>query len=494
MARAVIAMTLAAVFAVVADSPASGQAELTAGELRLEPCTDEEIQPPAKCGTFTVWENRDVRSGRTIDLNVVILEASGENPVDDPLVFLMGGPGQDATGSARGMSRQPLRMGRDILLVDQRGTGKSNGLYCGPDMTAPLQAFMPTMDAEAVRACRAELEKRADLRLYLTPYAMDDLDDLRDALGYEKINLSGGSYGTRAALVYIRRHGEHVRTALLSGATALSDPMPDRFAEYAEAALEAVLEDCAEDPACAEAFPALADDYREAVRVMEEDGPREIQVSDPRSDELVTVTLRAADFAESLRAMLYSPEPARRIPLFLHHAATTGDYRPFAEFQLRRNAGLRQGIAAGMYFAVSCTEDVARVHPDAVYEAARGTFLSDHRARPHIEGCEGWPLGRLPDGFGEEVESDVPVLLVTGENDPVTPPSSAQTAASRLGNARVVIVPFGGHGLGGLVAGPGCAARMYTTFLATADPDAVDTSCTEDVKRRPFVLSMDEAG
>jgi pimeloyl-ACP methyl ester carboxylesterase len=388
------------------------------------------------------------------------------------------------------MARNPLRDTRDILLVDQRGTGRSNGLFCGPEPTAPAAEFMPTLDTARARWCANELSSRADLRYYLTPYAMDDLDDLRAAFDYDELNLVGTSYGTRAALVYLRRHGDHVRSVTLQGSTAMSHPMPAGFAEGAEDALDGVIRDCAADSACAATFPDLRRDFQHAVSAIEA-GPREYSVRDPRDDSSATVQLTARDFAEALRAMLYAPASARLIPLLLHHAATTGDYQLFAQFQLRRNIGLTQGLAQGMYLAVTCTEDVARTDTAAAYGAGHNTFLADHRARAHIDSCRGWPRGKLPAGYGEEVTSEVPVLIVTGEYDPATPPSDAHAAASRLSNARVVIVPRGGHSAAGLT-GAACVRRLTTEFVETADPDGLDTACLADMHRPPFAVSEDE--
>lgn len=471
-------------------SAQTGQQAPAPLELRLSPCAPEIATPPADCGTFTVWENRVARSGRTIGLNVVLLKAMGPTRRSDPVVYLTGGPGQDATSLARSLAGSTPRRTRDILLVDQRGTGRSNGLFCGPEPTAPASAFMATMDTARAHRCASELSSGADLRHYLTPYAMDDLDDLRAALGYEKLNLLGTSYGTRAALVYLRRHGDHVRSVTLQGATAMSHPMPAGFARAAQDALEGVFRDCAADTACAKAFPDLRRDYRRAVSAIEA-GSREYTVRDPRSGSTVTVKLTVRDFAEALRAMLYAPATARPVPLFLHKAATTGEYQPFAEFQLRRNIGLTQGLAEGMYFAVTCTEDVARTDTATAYAAGHGTFLADRRARAHIDSCRGWPRGELPAGFGEEVASDVPVLIITGQYDPATPPRDARAAASRLTNARVVIVPHGGHSAGGLT-GAACVSRLLTGFLETADPDALDTGCLSAMHRPTFALSEDQ--
>ncbi len=469
---------------------ATAQGAPQSGALRLAPCKRDGISPPARCGTYTVWENRDSQSGRTIDLNVILLDAAGSERLADPVVYLAGGPGEAATSLALTLDGDEVRRKRDILLVDQRGTGSSNGLYCRLERAAPLQALMPMMDPSRISTCRQELEQRADLRYYLTTHAMEDLDELRAALGYERINLRGDSYGTRAALVYLRRHGEHVRSVTLTASDSLGYASPSRFAPDAEASLRSVLRQCGAERACQAAFPTLEEDYRRTVRQIQE-SPVRTRVGDPRSGDLLDVSLRAADFAEALRAMLYSPEATRRIPLLLHQAATAGDYRPFAVFQLKRNLAIADAIALGMYFATTCTEDIADIDAETVYAAGRGTFLADHRARPHFQGCKGWPVGALPKDFRSDVESKVPVLIVTGENDPATPPASARAASSRLSNAKVIIVPQGGHSLEGLI-GTDCVKAIIRHFLETANVPSLDDSCVAGMHRPPFALSLDD--
>ena len=456
-----------------------------AGDLHLQPCKATKVKQPSKCGTFTVWENRAAKTGRTIDLNVHVLQATAAKPKPDPVFVLLGGPGEAATSAAEWYGDDPSMADRDIVLVDARGTGKSNGLHCPLPRDGSLQAFLPTLNVPVLTACRAELEKHADLRYYLTTYAMDDLDDVRAALGYEKINLDGGSYGTGAVLVYIRQHGEHVRSATLWSATALTQPMPQYFAKDAEVAIHNVFNDCYAEAACKAAFPALEGDYRRAVAKVES-GPVRLTVKDPRNEKPAQVSLDAEAFAESLRAMLYSPEAMRSIPLLLHKAAG-GDYQAFAEFQLKRNVGLNTAIADGLYFAITCTEDVDRTDPDQLRENNRGTFLSDHRSRPHIEGCKGWPRGKLPPGFGDEVKSDVPVLIVNGANDPATPPGAGKAAMSRLTNARMIVVPYGGHSQEGLI-GAECVKNIASRFLETADQRSLDVACVKEMKHKPFIL------
>lgn len=456
-----------------------------AGDLRLKPCADPKLTQPAKCGTYTVWENRAAKSGRTIDLNVVVFQAKGPKREADPVFELLGGPGEAAASAAQYFADDPMRSNRDLVLVDARGTGKSNGLHCLVPKDGPLQAFMPTLNLEVLKACRPELEKRADLRYYLTTYAMDDLDDLRAALGYDKINLDAGSYGTRAAQVYIRQHGTHVRSATMWGSTALTQPMPLHFASDSERALHNVFRDCYAEPACKSTFPTLEADYKRAVERIEK-GPARVTVKDPRNDKMTEISLDADAFAESLRAMVYKPESMLSIPVFLHKAAS-GDYQGFANNQVIRNVELNSEIADGMYFSITCTEDIDRLDLEQLHANNRGTFLADHRARPHIEGCKGWPRGQLPAGFGEEVKSDVPVLIIVGDNDPATPPSAGRAALSRQSNGRMVVVPYGGHTSQGLI-GEDCVKNVAARFLETADQRSLDVTCLKEVRHKPFVL------
>ncbi len=341
------------------------------------------------------------------------------------------------------------------------------------------------MNLDVLKACRPELEKHADLRYYLTTYAMDDLDDLRAALGYDKINLDAGSYGTRAAQVYIRQHGDHVRAATLWSSTALTQPMPLYFASDTEHALHNVFRDCYAEPACKSTFPTLEADYKSAVKRIEK-GPVRVTVKDPRNDKMTEISLSADDFAESLRAMLYKPEAMLGIPSLLHKAAN-GDYQGFANNQVVRNVELNSEIADGMYFSITCTEDIDRLDLDQLRANNRGTFLADHRSRPHIEGCKGWPRGKLPAGFGEEVKSDVPMLIIVGDNDPATPPSAGRAALSRQSNGRMVVVPYGGHTIQGLI-GEECVKNIAARFLETADQHSLDVTCLKEVRHKPFVL------
>jgi len=447
-----------------------------------KPC--ERAWPGGRCGTLTVWEDRDAEAGRTLALNVLILEATGPDPRPDPIYVLTGGPGQGATSSAGGLLRSPFRVDRDIVLMDQRGTGESNVLLCLQPDDAPVDVFLgPIFDPARLEQCVPELETHADLTKYQSPYSLDDLDDLREALGHDRINLLGGSYGTRASLVYLRRHEAHVRTAILEAAMSLSQIMPDGMAGDAEASMHAVIDDCMSMPDCAAKYPDLPDEYAAAVEGARR--PVAVRIPDPRTHDTVTATMRREGFAEALRAMLYDPGATRDVPRLLHVAATTGNYDGFATFGAARAYAVARLAANAMYLSVTCAEDIPFSDEPAEYEREAGTFLGDARARSHYDACRVWPRGTVSADFHENVASDVPVLILNGDRDPVTPPRWGDEAASTLPNAVHVVVPFGHHGWGGLENASTCILSIEQQFLAepTRPPD---TACLSTIRRRPF--------
>ncbi len=340
--------------------------------LTLTPCAVPGLEEKARCGGIEVWENRSSRSGRKIRLNILVLPATGGNPAPDPFVFLDGGPSAAATEAASGLAREyaPLRQRRDILLVDQRGTGGSHPLNCvlfepAEDLQSYLGEFFPLA---AARKCRPKLEASSDLTQYTTPLAADDLDDVRRALGYEKLNLFGVSYGTRAALVYLRQHGRHVRTATLLGVAPTNQDMPLHFPQDTQRALSGVLGECAAEAACHAAFPDLQGDLQAVLRRLEE-SPASVEILHPETGAPATVSLSRDVFAEAVRYMLYQPTAAALIPACLH-AAAAGDLAPITELALDTRRNLVGSGANGLYLSVTCAEDLPWVRPEEA--AARG--------------------------------------------------------------------------------------------------------------------------
>ncbi len=270
--------------------------------LSLKPCEVRGAKD-AKCGTFEVFENRTTRKGRKISINVLVLPATGQKREPDPLFYFAGGPGSSATEDGPGIAQMlaSIRQHRDLVFVDQRGTGQSNPLNCDLfDPADPQSFFGSFLPLDAVRKCREQLELKADLTLYTTNIAMDDIDDVRAALGYDQINLYGGSYGTRAALVYLRRHPQHVRAAVLHGVSPTNQFMPLNFPQDTERALQGVLSECEADDACRNAFPQVKAD---AKRVLEQLllSPAEAEVEVPNTKTRVKLKLNRNLAAEAIR-------------------------------------------------------------------------------------------------------------------------------------------------------------------------------------------------
>jgi pimeloyl-ACP methyl ester carboxylesterase len=445
----------------------------------------------ARCGTYQVYEDRARRTGRRIGLNVVVLPATGVDRAREALTFFAGGPSEAATQEAAWFAREvaALRDRRDILLVDQRGTGGSHPLDCTlygrpDDLQSFLGDFFPP---ESVRRCRAELAKDADLRLYTTAIAVDDLDDVRAALGYERLDVMGGSYGTRAALVYLRRHGEHVRTATLFGVDPTGFPMPLWFARDAQRALDGVVGECAADRDCRAAFPDLQAEVRSLFAAVA-DRPVRTEVVHPTTGAVVTVSLSRDLAAEAVRYLMYHSGSASLVPAIVH-AAAQGDFGPLAEFALFGRREIVSGGSTGLYLSVTCAEDLPRIAPGEGERAARGSFLGDYRLRQQREACRLWARGEVPADFAAPVVSDVPVLLVTGEWDPVTPPSQAADAARHLSRSLAVVVPHGGHSFDGL-EGLDCVTRLVGAFVDKGGVDGLDTSCLARVRRPGFAKTL----
>ena len=452
----------------------------------LSPCQVEGLEGQALCATVDVPENPALPDGRQIGLNVMVLPATGEHPAPEPLVIFFGGPGEGVVDAAPFIAQEyaEVREVRDILLVDIRGTGGSNPLRCAyQDVHTLLDQFMPF---DGVVRCVDELSKTADLTRYTTPYVVDDVDHVRALLGYDKVVLQGGSYGTRAVQVYIRRHPEHVLAAELHGTVPMNDRMPETFARDAQRALDGVIDDCAIDDACRQAFPHLRAELWQVMRHYEDGHTIPATLADPKTGNERQVELSHASFVHGLRYMLYRSASAAQIPLAIHQAAA-GDASVVAQVADAYDRGLSAGISEGLYLALTCTEDVPWIEPEDAIESAAGTFVGELRYRIQTAACSVVPRGELPEGYFEPVRSDVPVLMLTGELDPVTPPYQADRVAKTLPNSLHLVVPYGGHGFDGL-EGLDCIETIEHRFLATGSLDGLDTGCVADVHRAGFAL------
>jgi pimeloyl-ACP methyl ester carboxylesterase len=303
---------------------------------------------------------------------------------------------------------------------------------------------------------------------------------VRTALGYERINVMGGSYGTRAALVYLRRHPETVRCAILNGVAPIAFRNPLYHASAAQEGLDKIFEEVEEHSEYRRAFPGLKRKFHSILHRLEAD-PVEVAVDHPVTKEKVTVRLTREAFAEALRIMLYYMDTNRQVPLCLFRAYE-GDYEPFATLGISSNRRLRNMICFGMLMCVTGSEDIPRIDPDSIPRLTKGTFLGDGRVRRQMAVASIWPRGVVPLDYGDPVRADVPVLLLSGTHDPVTPPRFGAEAARHLKKSLHLVVP-GAHGVGGPVID-----RIMGDFLSKGTVEGLDTSGIEKIRLPPLRL------
>ena len=399
---------------------------------KLATCRVDGLDEPALCGRHDVYENRAVRAGRTIALNVVVLPATTDSVVDDPLVFLAGGGVVPATRYARylGTSMTALRRHRDILLVDQRGTGGSNALACERARMDTASGLPPDERYLAyVAACRASLASRADVRFYTTSNAMEDLDEVRSWLGYRALNVYAASYGTSAAATYVRRYPTRVRTVVMHGVVPLDAPVQVDLARSAQETLDRVFDLCAADNDCRAAFPQLRQDLASVFARFDAMGAS----AEPAQRRSV-----GGPFREAINASLATVAGIRNVPSLIHAAASAappgGGPPPGAE-----------PAPLGVRLALLCSEGLSAVDTSTIGRATAGTFLGEFPVRFQLRWCEGWPTSPLPADFRAPFHSTVPALLLTGELDPVTPPRYAEHVREWFTNGIALRLPNRSH-------------------------------------------------
>ncbi len=463
------------------------KAEAPAGSVVLTPCREPGVLGELRCGSFEVVEDPDAPDGRRIALRIVVAPAH-ERAEPDPVFFLAGGPGQGATetmGIALGFLDR-ARKHRDIVFVDIRGTGGSNKLPCAApagDLAARLEF---ESEPELLADCLAGYD--ADPRHYNTPRFVADLEAVRAAMGYDAVNLYGGSYGTRLGLAYMAQHGDRVRSAVLDGLAPYAMTLFVSFGADGKVALDRMFADCAAQPACADAFPDLEARFwawLNGLTPAEGEEPVRVTLRDPRTGgRALDVPLERVAVASAVRGLLYSPEYAALLP-FAMHSAIAGDVQPLVGQALILGEGAENSMAVGLMLSTACAEDLPRVTAEQRAELEREPFLGAAMVDMMSEACAAWPAGDVPDSLFEPVASDVPVLLLSGAEDPVTPERWAAEAGTTLTDARSLTVPNTGH----IAAAAGCVDKVVRDFFEDpAEDPNLDRRCVAEVKRPPFFL------
>jgi len=477
-------MKLPLLFPALLLAACTSGSEAPRSSLALASCRLAGVEALARCGTLSVWENREARSGRRIEINVAVVPARLRARERDPIVVFAGGPGQGAVSLASQVMPLFTRLNdtRDVLFVDQRGTGESNPLDCEDDEVQPLQAlFEDALPERLVRKCLDQLD--ADPRQYVTSIAIEDLEEVRAALEYPTLNLWGGSYGTRVALEYLRRHPDRVRTLVLDGAAPPDMKLPLSFVPDGEAALKRLLDDCDAEVLCKSTYPALRASIA-ALRSQLSRRPARVSIQDPRTGDRQTIQVNENVFLSGLFRPLYVPELASLLP-FGVSAAAAGDFNPLLAQNLEFTTDVSENLAVGMHLSVICAEDVPRITPDDL-AALGSSFFGGSLVDDFMRACALWPRGRVPEDYYTPVRSDVPALILSGGIDPATPPRHGARVAESLPNARHFVAPHLGHG----VSLHGCAPRLVESFVRKASARELDGKCLERIPRPLFVLPL----
>ncbi|HUI60086.1 MAG TPA: alpha/beta fold hydrolase [Steroidobacteraceae bacterium] len=474
-------------------SPAAGATSATpagGAPLNLAACRIEDPARTrlvlARCGYLDVPENPANPRGRHIGLYVARVAAINRRKQSDPVFILAGGPGMAATSfyASVAFAFERIHRDRDIVLVDQRGTGRSNPLNCVLDDNDLLRSAESEIVARAQR-CLSSLAAKSDVRFYTTSIAVRDLEQVRQALGYDQINLYGVSYGTRVAQHYLRRFPAHARTAILDGVVPPQLTLGPAIAINAEQALDRILARCVREPECHAQFGDPQTAYR-TLRDSLGKRPAAVTLADPTSGQITKLEFTPFHLGTVLRLASYTPEQAALLPLALHSAAESGDFTSLASQFLLVMRSYGEVVAYGMHNSVVCSEDApfydpAHIDRTEIAQTYLGTSQLDGLS--HI--CGVWPRGAIDPDFHAPLHADVPVLLLSGSDDPVTPPPDAELARKGLSHSQHIVLQGFGHGQ---LTAP-CMDRVMADFVEHAQAD-VDASCAHSDQPLPFFTSV----
>jgi len=439
--------------------------------LKLSECRLPYLPTLAQCGEVEVPEDRSKPDGRKIRIFAAVLPANTLSPKEDPLLVLAGGPGQAASTLAPFVSRlNEIRRERDVVLIDQRGTGRSSPLTCDAFKPRDDEA-LETDPVPRAQRCADELRAQgADAAQYTTTAWIADLEAMRAALGYARWNLWGGSYGTRVAQEYLRRHPERIRTVTLDAVVPPSMISTLDVWRTRQSTFDAVLRACRESLSCSARHP---DPGAILATIATTLGPagRDIDAVDPRTGKITGLHMTFDSVLGMLQTLIYAPESSSMLPEMLGLAAT-GDFGPLFAATQTTSSNLAEQLNAALHFSVTCAEDVPRITPDLAAKSLAG-LPTRGIADNVIAVCSVWPRGSAPADFAQPVVSDKPVLLFSGAMDPVTPPAYGELVARTLANSRHIVA----NGFGHIVSPNVCGPRLIASFVEEAGFGKLSPSC-----------------
>ncbi len=474
----------------------AGTALAQSPQLQLKPCPGfaETGKPPlvygAQCGQLAVKENPDDPASGEINLEILRLPAISPAPKADPLFLIQGGPGGSSVTMAEQIqgSFSELRKNRDLVFVDQRGTGKSNALSCeslSADEQLLPDAEQKNLTLKTMQACA---KKYGDVaRFYTTPYAVKDLEQVRLALGYRQINLWGGSYGTRVVLEYMREHPQSLRAVVMDGLAPVQVALPAGAAQTASSAFNKLNEQCAQQPQCKNQYGDLLQNAQAILARLNQQEtkgePLTIAYEHPRTQQPKQLSLSKNSFTSLVFMSLYSRDLSALLPQVLYKAVA-GDYRMLASlFALASEQPNLLDMAQGLHFSVICSED-AKLYPS---QSASSVFLGVDMLDEARSICAFWPKAEMPESYYQPINATTPALLLSGAVDPVTPKPMADAVIKHLSNATQLEAPGGHH----IISTQGCMPQLIAQFIEQASMANINTSCVQKIKPLPLILGAD---
>jgi pimeloyl-ACP methyl ester carboxylesterase len=440
----------------------------------------------AWCTLFEVPEDWHTPQGRHIQLRVAILRSTSTRRQSDLVTFLDGGPGGAATEDfpAVASAFAPLRERHDVLLVDQRGTGGSQPLDCPGQQEQENGNTSSDTNADLIGHCLQTVQANADPKLYTTSIAVQDLEAVRQALGAPQLNLIGVSYGTRVAQQYAVRYPSAVRSVVLDSAVPNELILGSDFGRSLDQSLRSLFALCTADATCQQRF---GDSYATLFRLRDRlrAHPQTVTVNDPASFRTEQLKMDAEDLVGIVRLYAYSPLTAALLPLMLHEA-DSGNYAPLLSQKRLLSDTLGAELSGGMPLSVVCSEDADLLQPQPL--EAQTLMGSSELARIQRV-CRIWPHGTRPDDFHQPWHGEVPVLLLAGQFDPVTPPEYGRQILANLSHARLLVAAGQGHS----VMTAGCMPRLIRQFMDGLQPQAIDAHCLEQLGTTPAFVSFNGA-
>jgi len=450
--------------------------------LTIESCHLSGIKSRVQCGKLEVPENYALATGEKISVNFAVLPAIDKSQNKAPLMFLAGGPGQASVELASHIFNtfNEIRKSHDIILVDQRGTGNSHPLECDESSASNVYEITPEdFSEQEIKDCIAQF--KGDLSQYNSENAIRDFDAVRSALGHEKIHIYGGSYGTRAGLVYMRMFPDSLKSVVLDSVGPIEVPI-GTFGQSAARSFNLLLDNCKNDESCKTAYPALEDEFKAVVTRLEQ-APVKLEIAHPRLGTKTNFVLSRSKFISNLRLQLYSMETRTLVPLVIHQAYL-GNYQPLVGLIAMSDGGM--GMYVGLTLNIVCNEDLPKISQAMFANDANNNFGGSDSHNTWLQACPLWPKYSVNEEFYQSVTANIPTLILSGDLDPVTPPSNGDKSAETLPNNHHIISKNNSH----IVASTSCGINIINEFLTTLDPKNLDETCLSELKSETFMTHL----